>query len=131
MRQWPALTPSASYQSQNHDSFHHSTLGSKGCGPSSSGTTPNCVRSSMERPSRSVATTLAANGDGGVGDDERIALFRLGLQQDLVVFLPVRRQVGLAGKRDAGEARLVPRDLGDVAAEHVIDDRLAGDAVRA
>src|SRR5437867_2042745 len=55
MRQWPAVVPASSNQSQNQDSFHHSTRGSKGWGPSSSTRMPNLVISSSERSGGGMA----------------------------------------------------------------------------
>src|SRR5262245_12233465 len=55
MRQCPASVPASSNQSQNQDSFHHSTRGSNGWTPSSSTRMPNLVISSSDGAAGAMA----------------------------------------------------------------------------
>src|SRR5262245_11163573 len=78
MRQWPARRPSASNQSQNHDSFQLGSAGSKGWKPSSSRVIPYCDRS---RPASGPASAPAVGvidmrivGPVVVGGDEAVEI---------------------------------------------------------
>src|SRR5262249_32667502 len=85
----------------------------------------------QDDPAGAAVTRLLAHGDRRVRDDRGVALLRLRLDQDLLALAPPGDVVGLAREGDAREARLVARDLRDVAAEDAVDHRLAHDPVRA
>ena len=83
------------------------------------------------RADRRTLRERLAQPHRGVRQHRVAAFFGRGREDDPVAFVPHRGHDRLAGEHHAREPHLIARHLGDVAVEHLVDDRLARRPVRA